>query len=84
MKLSFLVGGAVGYVLGAKAGQERYEQIVALARRVAGSQTVQATAGVVQGQLDTLRAQARDAVQAKINGPQQLPSFGGANGHHQG
>lgn len=50
MKLLF--GLAVGYVLGARAGRDRYEDIVRLARRVAGSQTVQSTAGVLRSQLD--------------------------------
>jgi hypothetical protein len=49
MKLLF--GLAVGYVLGARAGRERYEDIVRVARRVAGSQTVQSTAGVLRSQL---------------------------------
>ena len=48
--MKFLFGIAVGYVLGSRAGRERYEDIVAMARRVAGSQTVQATAGVLQAQ----------------------------------
>ncbi|MGN6609776.1 MAG: hypothetical protein ACTHMS_22535 [Jatrophihabitans sp.] len=77
MKLSLLVGGAVGYVLGAKAGRERYDQIVALARRVAGSQTVQATAGVMHAQLDELKQQARGLIDDQIN------STNGVNGHHR-
>ena len=44
---------AIGYVLGTKAGRERYEAIVRVTRRVAGSQTVQSTAGVLQSQLDS-------------------------------
>ena len=40
-KLSFLLGAAVGYVLGARAGTERYEQIKALSSRVWGSDPVQ-------------------------------------------
>ena len=51
MKLSLFIGGAVGYVLGARAGHERYEQIVRLGRRFAGSQTVQSAAGVFQAQI---------------------------------
>ena len=51
MKLPLLVGGAIGYVLGARAGHERYEQIVRLGRRFAGSQTVQSAAGVFQAQV---------------------------------
>jgi len=51
--MKLLVGVAIGYVLGTKAGRERYESIVRVARRVAGSQTVQSTAGVLQSQLGT-------------------------------
>jgi hypothetical protein len=51
MKLPLLVGGVIGYVLGARAGHERYEQIVRLGRRFAGSQTVQSAAGVFQAQV---------------------------------
>jgi hypothetical protein len=62
MKPSFIFGIAVGYVLGSRAGRERYEDIVAIARRVAGSQTVQATAGVVQAQIHELTGQARGRI----------------------
>lgn len=67
MKLSLLVGGAVGYVLGAKAGRERYETIVAVARRFAGSQTVQTTAGVLQAQVDTVAQRARESFAARLH-----------------
>jgi hypothetical protein len=66
MKLPFLIGAAVGYVLGSRAGHERYEQIVRFARKVAGSQTVQSTAGVLHGQLDGLAGKARSAVADKL------------------
>lgn len=68
MKLSFLIGGAAGYVLGARAGRERYETFVALGRRVAGSQTVQATAGVLRAQVDTAKGHARQTVSSKLRG----------------
>ncbi len=41
-KLTLLTAAAVGYVLGARAGRERYEQIAAGARKVAGNPRVQA------------------------------------------
>jgi hypothetical protein len=68
MKIPLLVGAAVGYVLGARAGRERYEQIVRIARKTAGSQTVQSTAGVLQAQLDGLADRARAAVVDKLPG----------------
>ena len=71
MKLSNLVYGAAGYVLGARAGQERYEQIVRVGRRVAGSQTVQSVAGVAQGQVDRSRERAKQAIADRLGGRQQ-------------
>jgi hypothetical protein len=43
-KMTMLVSGGIGYVLGARAGRERYEQIRGLAMQVKGNPTVQATA----------------------------------------
>ena len=47
-KITLLVGGAVGYVLGSKAGRQRYEQIRSQARSVWNNPTVQAKAGQAQ------------------------------------
>lgn len=66
MKLLF--GVAIGYVLGTKAGRERYEAIVRTARRVVGSQTVQSTAGVLQSQVDAAAHRARDRIFVKHEG----------------
>lgn len=81
MKLSFMVGGAIGYLLGARAGRERYEAIVALARKVAGSQTVQSTAGVLRAQVDTAKSQVLEAVGAKLRGTQARQGVSATNGH---
>ena len=43
-KLGMLAAGAVGYVLGARAGHERYEQIVYQAQRLWTSPSVQRAA----------------------------------------
>lgn len=66
MKPSFILGALTGYVLGARAGRERYENIVAIARRVAGSQTIQATAGVLEAQLSELAGRTKGKVAARI------------------
>ncbi|GAA3755737.1 hypothetical protein HDA32_004139 [Spinactinospora alkalitolerans] len=50
-RITFVAGLAVGYVLGAKAGRTRYEQITRTARRIAESPAVQETAGLVGAQV---------------------------------
>ena len=41
IRVTFLAGFAVGFVAGARAGRERYNQIVILSRKVAENPTVQ-------------------------------------------
>ena len=48
-KLTLLTAAAAGYVLGARAGRERYEQIAAGARKVASNPRVQAAKQQAQG-----------------------------------
>lgn len=43
-RLTFIIGAAVGYVLGARAGRERYEQLRKGAQRVAQNPAVRNTA----------------------------------------
>jgi hypothetical protein len=76
VRISNLAWAAAGYVLGARAGRERYEQIVSAARRVAGSQTVQSTAGVARGQMDVATAKARRVLGDKLTGRSGSPSRG--------
>ena len=47
-KITLLVFFVAGYVLGARAGRARYEQIAGLASRVKGNPTVQAAASKAQ------------------------------------
>jgi hypothetical protein len=50
--LKFLLGAAIGYVLGAKAGHERYEQLRRTYQRVADHPAVQGAAGVVRARVE--------------------------------
>jgi hypothetical protein len=59
-KLALAAGFAAGYVLGSKAGRERYEQIVGASQRVWGNPTVQSTAGVLQAQATGLVNKAKE------------------------
>ncbi len=49
-RITFVGGLAIGYVLGAQAGRERYEQLKRLAKKAAESPAMQQTAGALQAQ----------------------------------
>jgi hypothetical protein len=53
-KLTFVAGAGIGYLLGTRAGRERFDQITAKARRFWDSKTVQDAAGTVQEQAGRL------------------------------
>ncbi|WP_285730937.1 hypothetical protein [Nocardiopsis sp. ATB16-24] len=50
-RITFATGLAIGYVLGARAGRARYEQLARVARKVADSPVVQEVAGLVGAQV---------------------------------
>ncbi|WP_244304792.1 YtxH domain-containing protein [Leucobacter viscericola] len=58
-KIAFVLGAAVGYVLGTRAGRERYEQIKSGAQKVWNTEPVQrgveAVRGAAQGRVDDLK-----------------------------
>lgn len=58
----FTAGMAVGYVLGTRAGREKYDQIVASARRFAGQPAVVDAQAKVKGMVDA----GTQAVTAKV------------------
>ena len=59
-KLMFITGLAAGFVLGSRAGREKYEEIRANAKKVWDHPTVQEAAGVTQAQATKLYAQGKD------------------------
>jgi hypothetical protein len=59
-KLWFLGGLAAGFVLGTRAGREKYEELVSTARKVKEHPTVQEAAGVVQEQANRLFSEGKD------------------------
>jgi hypothetical protein len=48
---AFLLGAAVGYVLGAKAGRGRYDQIMATYRKLTDHPAVQGAAGIARAKI---------------------------------
>lgn len=66
-KLWFLGGVAVGFVVGARAGRERYDQLVSTARRMWDHPTVQEAAGVVQAQANRLYTEGKSTVTDRLS-----------------
>ena len=60
MRLGILVGFGAGYVLGAKAGRERYEQLRRLYDNVTASPTFRQATGLAREAVGTGLGQAKD------------------------
>jgi hypothetical protein len=80
-KLAVAAGFAAGYVLGSKAGRQRYEDIVAQARKVAGNEKVQSTAGVLQAKGSELVDKAKQSdiaakVKSRVGADSTTTSYG--------
>ncbi len=65
-KLMFLAGLAAGFVLGTRAGREKYEELVQAARKVRENPTVQEAARVVQEQANELVSGSKATVTDKL------------------
>jgi hypothetical protein len=78
-KLMFLTGLAAGFVLGSRAGREKYEEIRANAQKLWEHPTVQEAAGVAQAQANKLYTEGKDKLdQSKVG--QKLHSASGSSG----
>src|ERR671921_2041036 len=74
-KLMFITGLAAGFVLGSRAGREKYEEITAIAKKVWEHPTVQEAAGVAQAQANKLYSEGKDKLgQSKLGGKLQSSS----------
>jgi hypothetical protein len=83
-KATFVIGFGAGYVLGARAGRDRYEALARGARRVMENPTVQGAAGVLQAQAAGMVDDARRAVTGTVSqklGSHRTPSVPTHNGH---
>ncbi|MEV5434635.1 YtxH domain-containing protein [Streptomyces sp. NPDC052682] len=65
-RLTFVAGAAVGYVLGTRAGRERYEQLRKSARRIAQNPTVRNTAETAAQQSREIAGKAYHVVSDKV------------------
>jgi hypothetical protein len=65
-RIVFVTGIAVGFILGARAGRERYEQIMRLARKAADNPSVQQAAAAAQAQAAGIARTAKDRVSERV------------------
>jgi hypothetical protein len=79
IRAAFGVGLATGYVLGARAGRERYESLVRAFRSLKERPEVQGAAGIVAAQAGTLASRARSVISRPAE--QTLEFSTSANGH---
>ena len=66
-RLIFLAGVGVGYILGTRAGRERFDQIATQARRLWQSPSVQEAAGLVQAQANKLYDDGKHALSDQVH-----------------
>jgi hypothetical protein len=74
-RITFLSGLAAGFILGARAGRERYEQIKRAGRRMADSPAAQQAAGAVQAQAAGLARAAKQKVTDEFH--DRMPKLAG-------
>jgi hypothetical protein len=67
-KLTLAAAAGAGYVLGAKAGRERYNQIEAKFREIAGMPAVQNATATVMDTASSVADQAKSSVTDKVGG----------------
>ena len=67
-KLTLAAAAGAGYVLGAKAGKERYDQIEAKFREIAGMPAVQNATATVKETASSVADQAKSTVTEKVGG----------------
>jgi hypothetical protein len=79
-RMAFVTGFAAGFVVGARAGREKYDQIVKIARATAENPAVQQAAGVVQAQATGLAQKVGGQIQEKV--PQMAHSAAHSVGDH--
>jgi hypothetical protein len=78
-KLTLLIGFGAGYVLGARSGRERYDQIAAKAQQLWHDPRVQEKAGQAQQLAQEKAGQAGQAVKEKVSSSSGGSSSGSAS-----
>lgn len=79
-KLMLLGAGAAGYVLGAKAGRERYEQISRQAQKIRSNPTVAQKVDEARDAAKGAASTASDKVRSQAEGAHSSPGSGFGQG----
>ncbi|SNC65581.1 hypothetical protein SAMN05445756_1368 [Kytococcus aerolatus] len=66
-KMLLLVGTGIGYLLGTRAGREKYDQIVDQAQKLWGDPRVQDAVTTARSSADSAFVQAQDQVKGKVS-----------------
>lgn len=78
-KLMFVAGVAVGFVLGSRAGRERYDELSAAAQKILASPSLQEAGGVAKAQATKLYEGGKGALTNSKLAAKMRP--GSDNGH---
>ena len=80
-KLTLAAAAGAGYVLGAKAGKERYNQIEAKFREIAGMPAVQNATATVKETASSVADTAKTTVTEKVGGSSTASSTASSTGY---
>ncbi len=76
-KFSFVLGFGVGYVLGTKAGRQRYEQLLRSWHQVRDSPAVQEAAGLIQARAEGAVGAVKSRIGSESSDPLTSPGHSG-------
>ena len=76
-RLGLIIGGAIGYVLGARAGKGRYDQIVAASRKLRTHPAMEQLTGQAVGLIDAGRQAVAGGLSAGGKGLRTVADDGG-------
>ncbi|MBE1535042.1 YtxH domain-containing protein [Actinomadura algeriensis] len=72
-RMTFIAGAAIGYVLGTKAGQERYEQLKRFTRQLQENPNVQDAKGMLRAKGEEFAGAARDKAGTMRGSKEHVP-----------
>jgi len=74
-RMAFVLGLAVGYVLGTRAGRQRYEQLLRSWRQIRDNPAVQEAAGLVQARAENAVGAVKSRIGSETSDPLASASY---------